>query len=70
MNIFTIFRDNEEGVYGVNICWKGIMREVVVDDYFPIKVNDRAALFTSSNDNELWVLILEKVWAKLHGSYW
>jgi hypothetical protein len=39
MNIFTIFRDNEEGVYGVNICWKGIMREVVVDDYFPIKVN-------------------------------
>lgn len=40
---------------------------VIIDDYFPTK--NQAAVFTSAHGNELWVLILEKVWAKLHGCY-
>lgn len=40
---------------------------VHVDDLFPCKGNNVA--FARSNGPELWVLLLEKMWAKLHGCY-
>lgn len=42
-----------------------------MDDNFPAEVKggkERAA-FSTANDNELWVLLLEKAWAKVHGDY-
>ena len=42
-------------------------KEVVIDDQFPC-FNDEAA-FSKAHGPELWVLILEKAWAKIHGSY-
>lgn len=45
----------------------GEAKEVVIDDYFPCQFGEPC--FSKANGNELWVLILEKVWAKLHGSY-
>ena len=43
---------------------------VVVDDYFPFceKKNDWA-FSRSSSEKEIWVLLLEKAWSKIHGSY-
>ena len=38
-----------------------------MDDYFPCYNGEPA--FSKANGDEMWVLILEKVWAKLHGSY-
>ena len=40
---------------------------MLIDDYIPC-IDGRPA-FSSANGNELWVIILEKAWAKLHGSY-
>ena len=40
---------------------------VIVDDWLPTR--DGKPAFSQTNGHELWVLILEKVWAKLHGSY-
>jgi calpain-15 len=41
---------------------------VIIDDYFPC-TDDGYVCFSKANGNELWVLILEKAFAKLHGSY-
>lgn len=45
----------------------GEAKEVVIDNFIPC--NDEEPCFSKANGNELWVLILEKCWAKLHGSY-
>jgi calpain-15 len=44
---------------------------VVVDDYLPYDSESEkpTPLFASSSDDEFWVCLLEKAWAKLHGSY-
>lgn len=66
-NLFITDRTNENGIYAVNVWKNGERKEVVIDDYFPCLFNEPC--FTKAEGNELWVLILEKVWAKLHGSY-
>lgn len=42
---------------------------VVVDDWIPCEARGKPAFATSRKGNELWVSILEKAYAKLHGSY-
>lgn len=43
---------------------------VVVDDYFPWCTHKSNWAFSRSNyDKEIWVLLLEKAWAKIYGSY-
>jgi hypothetical protein len=51
------------------ILHKGVLREVVVDDYIPVDEKGNALLAKPANGKEIWVLILEKCWAKLSGSY-
>ena len=38
-----------------------------MDDYLPC-IGDEPA-FSKGHGGELWVLLLEKAWAKVHGSY-
>lgn len=65
--LFITDRFSEDGLYAVVVKKNGETKEVVIDDYFPCQ--DGEPCFSKANGNELWVLILEKVWAKLHGSY-
>jgi len=70
--IRKIFVDKEKnplGCYCVRMCVMGEWREIVVDDYFPCDKRTKKPVFTIGNENELWVLILEKAWAKIYGSY-
>ena len=39
-----------------------------MDDHLPVKPNGQPA-FATCRDGEIWVSILEKAWAKLHGTY-
>lgn len=45
----------------------GLETPIIVDDYFPIVYGKPA--FCKTADGELWAMLLEKAWAKLHGSY-
>ena len=65
--LFITDRLNEYGILAVHIWKNGERREVVMDDFFPCQDGDPC--FSKANGNELWVLMLEKAWAKLHGSY-
>jgi calpain-15 len=46
----------------------GVWNDLTIDDYMPCHL-DGPPLFTRSHGNELWVLLLEKAYAKLHGSF-
>lgn len=71
-SLFISKKVNEKaGIYCVKICFEGVWRAVYVDDFFPINEDGSGPCFSTSKkgDNELWVLILEKAWAKLYGNY-
>jgi len=62
---------HNDGVYKIQICKGGIWREMTVDDYFPCSATTNAmALFTRSKQHLLWVLLLEKAYAKVHQNYY
>ena len=68
--IFLNWSINKAGCYAMKLFVNGQPHIIVVDDYFPFceRKNDWA-FSRSSQEKELWVLLLEKAWAKIHGSY-
>jgi len=67
--LFITQKYNDEGLYRVKLCKNGVWVEVTIDDYFPC-TEDGGPIFSSANGNELWVLLLEKAYAKVHGNYY
>ena len=61
-------RRNIHGAYKLRICKNGSWVTVTVDDYFPCSPGG-GPIFSRSNGAELWVLLIEKAFAKLHGGY-
>ena len=51
---------NPSGKYIVKLYWVGKWRKIIVDDYIPCNENGASLLLTSSNNNEIWPLILSK----------
>jgi hypothetical protein len=67
MNIFVSKEHSPAGVYSVNFWKNGELVNILIDSNFPcIKHTNTAAFGHSANSNELWVMILEKAYAKLH----
>ena len=67
--LFETREHEPSGVYRVSVCKNGAWRHVTLDDRFPCAGPDSGPLFSHSHGDELWVLLLEKCYAKLHGSY-
>jgi calpain-15 len=67
--IFLTKTINPVGLYVVRMCIAGEYCNIAVDDTFPYcnKYNNFA--FSRAKGPELWVLILEKAWAKINGNY-
>ncbi len=58
---------NQEGIYRVRLCKNGEWQQVTVDDYIPC--SSERPIFATTKEGDLWVMIIEKAFAKLSGSY-
>ena len=67
--IFETKELNSPGIYSVTFYITGEKKTVTVDDYFPFYPKKQNWAFTQWVGKEIWVMILEKAWAKVHGSY-
>lgn len=60
----------EHGVFVCRFFKDCNMIFVIIDDRLPVKVKDGKLIFAGNKDpNELWVPLIEKAYAKLHGCY-
>lgn len=59
----------ETGCYCVALCLNGVWEEIILDDLIPCKPGGRDIAFNHTVNNELWAILLEKAWAKVHGGY-
>lgn len=66
--VFVTQNYSPEGCYIVRLCYQGIWQTVVLDDQFPC-LSDGTLAFSKSVRKQLWVLLIEKAFAKLYGSY-
>ena len=75
MKLFVTADVNKAGCYAVRICDGGEWKEIIIDDLIPCKPGNPAyrelpsPIFSRGNGKELWVMLLEKAWAKNFGSY-
>ena len=70
-NIQKIFLkyDLEIGIYLLRLYKNGKPIFLILDDYIPCKKFILYPIFAKPIQNKLWVLLLEKAWAKLIGNY-
>jgi hypothetical protein len=67
--LFKTKTTNEKGVYEIVLFIDGDWMIVPVDDWFPVEADTGSLKFTRTNGKELWVILLEKAWAKVNGGY-
>eukprot|EP01088_Endostelium_zonatum_P017261 TRINITY_DN4999_c0_g1_i1.p1 TRINITY_DN4999_c0_g1~~TRINITY_DN4999_c0_g1_i1.p1 ORF type:complete len:273 (-),score=34.19 TRINITY_DN4999_c0_g1_i1:34-852(-) len=65
-----VYASQKYGLYQLRFYKEGQWRIVTIDDKLPISKSTNLPIYARCRDhNELWVSIIEKAYAKLHGSY-
>lgn len=59
---------NDCGIYKLKICQMGSWKTIIIDDFFPCFPLGEP-IFSKNNGKEIWVLLIQKAFAKLHGNY-
>ena len=68
-DMFRIKEKNPDGYYEIILIIDGEKRIVIIDDNIPVLKSDKKPCFARPNGHELWVMLLEKAWAKINGGY-
>lgn len=64
------YEDNKNGFYGVWLCINGVWELMTIDGWVVIKKQTENRLaFSQSVNEELWVPLIEKAYAKAYGNY-
>ena len=68
--LFYFKEKTKEHIYGIYLYINGIKKLILIDDYFPY-IGDKPKKFAMSysRENEIWVSLIEKAWAKVNGNY-
>ena len=67
--LFKTKSQNSQCYWEIILFIDGEFQIVVIDDYVPIIKNTNDLYFCKPNNKELWVVLLEKAWAKVNGGY-
>ena len=67
--LFVSSRYSSKGLYTIKLFKNGIWRYVHIDDTVPVDLSGYPIYATLSDPNEIWIMLLEKACAKLHGCY-
>ena len=71
-NLFKTKEMNKDGFYEIIFMIDGKPQIVIVDDFIPVRLsrsNKPKCCFAKPHENEIWVILLEKAWAKINGGY-
>ena len=60
---------NDDGFYEISLFIDGKRQIIIIDDYLPAFKKNKKPCYAQSNKNEIWVMLLEKAWAKVNGGY-
>ena len=69
MKLFKTKQTNPDGFYEIILFIDGKPQIVIVDDYLPVEKRYKRPVYAQSKGNEIWVMLLEKAWAKVNGGY-
>jgi len=72
IRIFNTRKLNPNGLYSVTLFYKGNPKEIIIDDLIPCYEKSYGGgkpLFCKPAGKEIWVMLLEKAWAKYMGDY-
>lgn len=67
-SIFFAHELSEQGVYQFNLCIRGQLKIVTIDDYLPCNIAKKT-VFAGIKNNQLYAALLEKALAKVHGNF-
>ena len=68
--LFYFKEKTKEHIYGIYFYINGHKKLVLIDDYLPyVGVGFKQFAMSKSEENEIWVALIEKAWAKINGNY-
>lgn len=68
--IFVNHSYNKAGIYAVELYIDSKIKKIIVDDYVPVLPNSNTLVFSKlPSSRNIWMIILEKAWAKHLGNY-